>query len=253
MHASMKHETWDWICFAPTDLLVVYEFTCREGKEAIESLHAHDATIAAENVPGVLDDPHRRIDDGLFRRRLQRLTFHSMKFVGRSCRTREVCNSSYPATDRPSTITSLRLLHIMGPRFEPVFSTVNGFPRSSFRWLTVVVVQILTMSSDEEVAFAAIAAVSQAKMGLYSPLLKDANSSSTAIGADARTLAKMLVTEEKKVLNDLRHQLMSVVSHPACRSVCPLFLPAALPCLYLQHGMSIHRSSCLLLAGIPEP
>lgn len=76
-----------------------------------------------------------------------------------------------------------------------------------------LVVQILTMSSDEEVAYAAIAAVSQAKMGLYSPLLKDANSDSTEIGPDARMLAKMLVTEEKKVLSDLRHQLMSVVSH----------------------------------------
>lgn len=71
--------------------------------------------------------------------------------------------------------------------------------------------QILTMSSDEDVVFATIAAVSQAKMGLYSPLLKDASKGSSAIGADARTLAKMLVKEEKKVLCDLRQQLMSVV------------------------------------------
>ena len=66
------------------------------------------------------------------------------------------------------------------------------------------------MSADEEVAYATIAAVSQAKMGRYSPLLEDAESSS-AIGADAKTLAKMLVKEEKKVLSDLRQQLMSVV------------------------------------------
>lgn len=80
----------------------------------------------------------------------------------------------------------------------------------SFR---VTPVQILTMSSDEDVVFATIAAVSQAKMGLYSPLLEDASNSSSGIGADARTLAKMLVKEEKKVLCDLRQQLMSVVSH----------------------------------------
>jgi len=68
------------------------------------------------------------------------------------------------------------------------------------------------MSSDEDVVFATVAAVSQAKMGLYSPLLSDASTSPSAIGADARTLAKMLVKEEKKVLCDLRQQLMSVVS-----------------------------------------
>lgn len=67
--------------------------------------------------------------------------------------------------------------------------------------------QILTMSSDEDIVFATIAAVSQAKMGLYSPLLEDASNNSSA-----RTLAKMLVKEEKKVLCDLRQQLMSVVS-----------------------------------------
>lgn len=90
------------------------------------------------------------------------------------------------------------------------------------------------MSCDEEVAYATIAAVSQAKMGLYSPLLKDANSSPSAIGADARALAKMLVTEEKKVLHDLRHQLMSVVSHSTCCGVrpppsdgIPMFIAAA--------------------------
>lgn len=77
------------------------------------------------------------------------------------------------------------------------------------------------MSCDEEVNYAAIAAVSQAKMALYSPLLKDENINSTAVGADARTLAKMLVAEEKKVLGDLRHQLMSVVSHSAYCGVRP--------------------------------
>lgn len=70
------------------------------------------------------------------------------------------------------------------------------------------------MSNDEEVAYATIAAVSQAKMGQYSPLLQDV-SSGGGLGADARTLARMLVNEEKKVLQDLRLQLMSVVS---CRS-----------------------------------
>lgn len=70
------------------------------------------------------------------------------------------------------------------------------------------------MSSDEEVAYATIAAVSQAKMGCYSPLLEDENNVSSAIGADAKTLAKMLVEEEKKVLYDLRQQLMSVVRTP---------------------------------------
>ncbi|CAM9170747.1 unnamed protein product, partial [Ectocarpus fasciculatus] len=71
-------------------------------------------------------------------------------------------------------------------------------------------VQILTMSNDEEVAYATIAAVSQAKMGQYSPLLQDASSGGD-LGADARTLARMLVNEEKKVLQDLRLQLMSVI------------------------------------------
>lgn len=73
------------------------------------------------------------------------------------------------------------------------------------------------MSNDEEVAYATIAAVSQAKMGHYSPLLQDAksNDGEGALGADARTLARMLVKEEKNILQDLRLQLMSVVS---CRS-----------------------------------
>eukprot|EP00752_Nemacystus_decipiens_P007083 g6345.t2 len=75
----------------------------------------------------------------------------------------------------------------------------------------VDMVQILTMSSDEDVVYATIAAVSQAKMGLYNPLLEDASDTSSAIGADARSLAKMLVKEEKKVLCDLRQQLMSVI------------------------------------------
>lgn len=70
------------------------------------------------------------------------------------------------------------------------------------------------MSNNEEVAYATIAAVSQAKMGQYSPLLQDAtiNAGEGTLGADARTLARMLVNEEKKVLQDLRLQLMSVVS-----------------------------------------
>ncbi|CAM9408993.1 unnamed protein product [Scytosiphon promiscuus] len=81
-------------------------------------------------------------------------------------------------------------------------------------------VQILTMSGDEEVAYATIAAVSQAKMRLYHPLLQDAAEKTSeggagegggAVGADARMLAKMLMTEEKKVLSDLRLQLMSVI------------------------------------------
>lgn len=76
------------------------------------------------------------------------------------------------------------------------------------------------MSSDEEVAYAAIAAVAQAKMGQYSSLLdadgvgecgKGAKKTGQAIGADARTLAEMLAREEKKVLGDLRVQLMSEV------------------------------------------
>lgn len=85
------------------------------------------------------------------------------------------------------------------------------------------------MSSDEDVVFATIAAVSQAKMGLYSPLLEDASENSAAIGADTRTLAKMLVKEEKKVLCDLRQQLMSVVSryvHVRCAGETPLEVSA---------------------------
>lgn len=92
------------------------------------------------------------------------------------------------------------------------------------RPISHLLLQILTMSGDEEVAYATIAAVSQAKMRLYHPLLQDASSKTSKsaegkeseggaeVGADARTLAKMLVTEEKKVLSDLRLQLMSVVS-----------------------------------------
>eukprot|EP00903_Cladosiphon_okamuranus_P013171 g12284.t1 len=75
----------------------------------------------------------------------------------------------------------------------------------------VDMVQILTMSSDEDVIFATVAAVSQAKMGLYSPILGDATEKSSVIGADTRTVAAMLVKEEKKVLRDLRQQLMSVI------------------------------------------
>lgn len=78
------------------------------------------------------------------------------------------------------------------------------------------------MSSDEEVAFAAIAAVAQAKIGQYSPLLGAGSSvgmsqkgsedeSTQAVGTDAKALALMLVKEEKKVLSDLRIQLMSEV------------------------------------------
>lgn len=79
------------------------------------------------------------------------------------------------------------------------------------------------MSSDEDVAFATIAAVSQAKMRLYSPFLEDASKNSSAIGADAKTLATMLVKEEKSVLCDLRQQLMSVVSRRVylrCANCC---------------------------------
>ncbi|CAM9376387.1 unnamed protein product, partial [Laminaria digitata] len=90
-------------------------------------------------------------------------------------------------------------------------------------------VQILTMSGDEEVVYATIAAVAQAKMGQYSHLLDaektegggeggegrggsaEEEKERQAIGADARTVAEMLVTEEKKVLGDLRVQLMSEV------------------------------------------
>lgn len=77
------------------------------------------------------------------------------------------------------------------------------------------------MSNDEEVAYATIAAVAQAKVGQYSSLLdggdagkghKGMKETEKAIGADARTLAEMLVREEKKVLSDLRMQLMSEVS-----------------------------------------
>lgn len=81
------------------------------------------------------------------------------------------------------------------------------------------------MSNDEEVAYATIAAVAQAKGGQYSSLLdggdagkgdKGGKETEKTIGADARTLAEMLVREEKKVLSDLRMQLMSEVSPRRC-------------------------------------
>lgn len=81
------------------------------------------------------------------------------------------------------------------------------------------------MSTDEEVAYATIVAVAQAKTGQYSPLVNndggelggeerpknEAEESGQSIGTDAKTLAEMLVMEEKKVLGDLRMQLMSEV------------------------------------------
>lgn len=76
--------------------------------------------------------------------------------------------------------------------------------------------QILTMSSDEQVAYAAIAAIAQAKAGDYChPGGEKGNEvgeeREQAIGTDAKSLAGMLVGEEKAVLNDLRMQLMSEV------------------------------------------
>ena len=80
------------------------------------------------------------------------------------------------------------------------------------------------MSGDEEVVYATIAAVAQAKMGQYSPLLDAGKTGGgdtgggaegekrQAVGADALTVAEMLVAEEKKVLGDLRVQLMSEVN-----------------------------------------
>lgn len=77
-------------------------------------------------------------------------------------------------------------------------------------------VQILTMSSDEQVAYAAIAAIAQAKAGDYChPGGEKGNEvgeeREQAIGTDAKSLAGMLVGEEKAVLNDLRMQLMSEI------------------------------------------
>ncbi|CAM9139676.1 unnamed protein product, partial [Sphacelaria rigidula] len=85
-------------------------------------------------------------------------------------------------------------------------------------------VQILTMSSDEEVAYAAIAAIAQAKAREYrcirgvggggSEPINGGNNpvgEGQGVGVDAESLAGMLVNEEKTVLNDLRMQLMSEV------------------------------------------
>ena len=97
------------------------------------------------------------------------------------------------------------------------------------------------MSGDEEVVYATIAAVAQAKMGQYSPLLGAGQTGEgagggakeekqQAIGADARAVAGMLVAEEKKVLGDLRVQLMSEVIRKKrylnrCRCVsCPFLV-----------------------------
>lgn len=82
-------------------------------------------------------------------------------------------------------------------------------------------VKILTMSHDEELVYAAIAAVAQAKIEQYSPLLEDegCGPEGEGIGADARTLAGMLANEEKGVLGDLRLQLMSEVSEAARMSL----------------------------------
>lgn len=76
------------------------------------------------------------------------------------------------------------------------------------------------MSNDEEVAYATVAAMAQAKLGQYSPLLLESGDSGNAaeaverlaIGSDARVVAGMLVSEEKSILTDLKVQLMGVVS-----------------------------------------
>ena len=77
------------------------------------------------------------------------------------------------------------------------------------------------MSNDEEVAYAAIAAVAQAKIEQYSSVLdrdkrgvcsKQGGEVGRPIGADARAAAEMLVAEEKAVLVDLKLQLMGAVS-----------------------------------------
>ncbi|CAM9182197.1 unnamed protein product [Ascophyllum nodosum] len=81
-------------------------------------------------------------------------------------------------------------------------------------------VQLLTMSNDEEVAYAAIAAVAQAKIEQYSSVLdrdkrgvcsKQGGEVGRPIGADARAAAEMLVAEEKAVLVDLKLQLMGAI------------------------------------------
>ena len=78
------------------------------------------------------------------------------------------------------------------------------------------------MSGDEEVIYSTIAALAQAKMGDYSigldrlgqaqEVIGFTKDERQAIGADAFTVAEMLVAEEKKVLADLRVQLMSEVN-----------------------------------------
>lgn len=62
----MKHETWAWNIFTATDLTAVGGFRCREGTEAFEGSLAHDATVVAERVPAVPNDPHGRLGDGYY-------------------------------------------------------------------------------------------------------------------------------------------------------------------------------------------
>lgn len=76
--------------------------------------------------------------------------------------------------------------------------------------------QILMMTNDEEVVYAAIIAVAEAKARQYKETIepgdKDAISPVGHMGDDASTLAGMLVAEEKKILKDLKLQLMTEVS-----------------------------------------
>ncbi|CAM9142895.1 unnamed protein product [Choristocarpus tenellus] len=85
-------------------------------------------------------------------------------------------------------------------------------------------VQILIVSSDPEVVYGTIASIAQAKLGQYSSAFRsDESTHASAEGEeevavpggmarrDALSLARMLVAEEKKILKDLRVQLMTEV------------------------------------------
>lgn len=72
------------------------------------------------------------------------------------------------------------------------------------------------MGMDEEMIYATVAAVAQAKAAMYkvgsgTQEAKEGAQRAGAIGADARMLAAMLVAEEREVLKDLRVQLMCEV------------------------------------------
>lgn len=75
--------------------------------------------------------------------------------------------------------------------------------------------QALTLNLGEEAVYATMVAIALAKSGQYCGSCRTSHQLQEGIGGDARTLATMLVTEEKEILKSLRMQLIAEVGHAA--------------------------------------